>query len=108
LARKMLGSESAPPELLNHATLLRYGRELGLDTAALESALSGQLHQSAIDRDVEVARGLGIEATPAFIINGYALLGAQPLRRFDRLVRLALEESGGSTALSPVPVPKMQ
>lgn len=97
MARRMLGSPTQPPEVLDQGTLLRYGDELGLERAALENAITTRLHQDDIARDMATARELEINATPGFIINGYRLVGAHPLRRFDRLIRLSLEEMDASS-----------
>jgi protein-disulfide isomerase len=52
--------------------------------------MNGGAHHAAIAADEQVARKLSVHGTPSFFINGYALSGAQPLERFERLVRLAL------------------
>jgi predicted DsbA family dithiol-disulfide isomerase len=46
---------------------------------------------------VAIASELEINATPGFVINGYRLLGAHPLRRFERLIRLSLEDAQASS-----------
>jgi protein-disulfide isomerase len=60
--------------------------------ARYEAAMRDGSHDAAIDRDVSLAQRLGITGTPTFVVNGYQLVGAQPLSRFERLVRLALQE----------------
>jgi predicted DsbA family dithiol-disulfide isomerase len=100
MARRMLGTRDVPPERLDRPTLERYAEELGLDRGEFARGLSDDRHGEVIARDVTVAEGAGIHATPGFIINGYRLLGAHPTRRFERLVRLSLEEHGAATAAS--------
>lgn len=63
---------------------------IGLDDAKFVAAMNAGAHYSAIADDEAIARKLGVHGTPSFFINGYALSGAQPLERFERLVRLAL------------------
>ncbi len=75
---------------LKRADLLGYGGRLGLDVAKLERALDTQKHQKAIDADKKIAKTAGISGTPAFVINGYYLSGAQPYSKFKKLVERAL------------------
>lgn len=78
---------------LNGETLAQAARELGLESTRFNQALEQGTHVAAIEADQEAARVLGVQGTPAFFVGPYALEGAQPLARFDRLVRLVLEES---------------
>jgi protein-disulfide isomerase len=41
-------------------------------------------------KDKALADDAGIRGTPAFVINGYYLSGAQPLKAFKRIIRYAL------------------
>jgi protein-disulfide isomerase len=45
-----------------------------------------------IAADEADAKAAGLSGTPAFIINGYHLSGAQSLRQFKRIVDRALED----------------
>ena len=40
--------------------------------------------------DVEAAREAGISSTPAFLINGVLLVGAQPVEAFERVIEREL------------------
>ena len=59
--------------------------------AAFEAALDTHKHQAKIARDAEIANKAGIYGTPAFVINGYYLSGAQPVAAFKKLIDLALK-----------------
>nr|WP_245814039.1 thioredoxin domain-containing protein [Rhodococcus marinonascens] len=48
-------------------------------------AASTQFNES-ISRDVSNAQTIGISSTPAFIINGNPILGAQPLAHFEQVI----------------------
>jgi protein-disulfide isomerase len=106
LARRMLGTRDQPPERLDPATLTRYADELGLEHDQFVAGLSDRSHEGVIARDIALGQQLGIEATPGFIINGYRLVGAHPVRRFERLVRLSLEEAGGASTDAPPAAPQ--
>jgi protein-disulfide isomerase len=88
----LFGRSEAGPERLDRTVLARYASGLGADMARYEAAMRDGSHDAAIDRDVSLAQRLGITGTPTFVVNGYQLVGAQPLSRFERLVRLALQE----------------
>jgi len=75
---------------LKRADLLGYGGQIGLDIAKLERALDTGAHQKRIDADKKIAKTAGIRGTPAFVINGYFLSGAQPYSKFKKLVERAL------------------
>ncbi|MGW9612778.1 DsbA family protein [Streptomyces diastaticus] len=61
-----------------------------------EDMESDQAHQ-AVERDLEEGYALGVTSTPAFLVNGTPLLGAQPTETFDQAVRDALTRSEGGT-----------
>lgn len=50
--------------------------------AELDSAEAGQ----AVGRDAEEAVDLGVMTSPSFLINGYPLLGAQPVAEFRNVI----------------------
>jgi protein-disulfide isomerase len=68
----------------------KYANLLQLDPARLASAQSDGHFDSVLEDDKKLAQSAGINGTPAFVINGYYLSGAQPLSAFKRIVRYAL------------------
>jgi protein-disulfide isomerase len=66
--------------------LQRLARQVGLDMTKFESCLSGGMHKTTVQRDIEEGTRLGVTGTPAFFINGRALTGAQPLQAFTRVI----------------------
>lgn len=101
----LLGDDkaTAPSELpqLDVEFLRAEAKAIGLDDAQFVAAMNGGVHHAAIAADERVARELGVHGTPSFFINGYALSGAQPLGRFERLVRLALTPNSTAGDKSP-------
>ncbi len=45
-----------------------------------------------MDVDDKAGSDIGISGTPAFLINGYYISGAQPYQKFKKLVDKALSE----------------
>ena len=48
----------------------------------------------AVQADSEEAAAMGISGTPAFLINGVLLSGAQPLEAFEQVIDRELERAG--------------
>ena len=63
-------------------------RAVGLDEAALVTALEERRYAPRVDEDVELAARIGISAVPAFIIGNRAILGAQPYEVFEQVMAL--------------------
>jgi protein-disulfide isomerase len=75
----------------DRAHLERLALELGVDLNAFNAALDSHKHKAKVDRDVEIASNAHINGTPAFVINGYYLAGAQPEAAFSKIIDLALK-----------------
>jgi protein-disulfide isomerase len=71
---------------LSRETLLALGKRAGMDLNALSAAIDERKHESRIDADRAMADRLGLRGTPAFLVNGRQLMGAQPYEVFHRLV----------------------
>ena len=75
--------------------LLNFAARAGLDAARFREALSTQRHDAEIERDVAVGNALGVEGTPAFLVNDYFFVGAVPFEIMRVIVDRALADSGG-------------
>jgi protein-disulfide isomerase len=79
---------------IKRPALEKYAQEQGLDLAKFKAALDNDAHKAVIDADSKVADDAGISGTPAFVINGYFVSGAQPFPKFKKLIDRALKEAG--------------
>jgi len=70
--------------------LKQYAKDLQLDAAEFERCLESNVQGPAVDADIQDAQRLGISGTPMFFINGRALIGAQPLAAFQKVVESEL------------------
>ncbi len=70
-------------------------QELGLDMDKFKAALDSGKHKAKIEADTKLGNSAGINGTPAFVINGYFLSGAQPEAAFKKLINRALKEAEG-------------
>ena len=72
---------------LSAAALVGFARKAGVpDIARFTAALDNPAAATAVAADLDQASNLGVPSTPAFIINGYPLVGAQPLAEFTALI----------------------
>ena len=78
------------PNGLKRDALDSHARSLGLDMAKFAAALDGHVHLPSIKSDQAIAQAVGISGTPAFIVNGTFISGAQPYRKFRRAIDAAL------------------
>lgn len=66
--------------------LKRYAAQAGIDVKKFDDCLSGGVHKTALQKDIDEGTRLGVSGTPAFFINGRPLTGAQPLEAFARII----------------------
>jgi protein-disulfide isomerase len=66
--------------------LKRYAAQAGIDVKKFDDCLSGGVHKTALQKDIDEGTRLGVTGTPAFFINGRPLTGAQPLEAFARII----------------------
>jgi protein-disulfide isomerase len=85
---KLLGHQGFPHGLEKEA-LVRYASEIGLDVPAFEKALDSRQHAAEVTLDAKAAASVDIHSTPAFVVGGYVLEGAQPLVRFRKWMQRA-------------------
>lgn len=67
--------------------------EAGADERTLERGLETKRWAPKIDRDIELAKRLNANGTPASFVNGVLVSGAQPLGRFKEVIDVELEKA---------------
>jgi protein-disulfide isomerase len=82
-------------DAIKRPALEKIAEELGLDMAKFKQALDTRKHQAKVESDTKIGNAAGVNGTPAFVINGYFLSGAQPAAAFKKLINKALKEAGG-------------
>jgi len=78
---------------LKREDLESYAKEIGLDMDKFKAAMDDHRHKAAVDADDKAGTEIGISGTPAFLINGYYISGAQPFPKFKKLIDKALAET---------------
>lgn len=67
-----------------------FAEELGLDVEAFAACFDSGKYTSQVQADTSFARSLGISGTPAFLVNGRPVMGAQPFETFRTLIEAEL------------------
>jgi protein-disulfide isomerase len=68
-------------------------KKLGADVNKLAKDVSSDQVKNRIKEDMDEAQNFGFSGTPAFLINGVSLVGAQPIEEFSRIIDRQLKES---------------
>ncbi len=90
----IFGSDAADEARTDRPALEKQAQAQGIDMDKFKAALDGSTHKAKIDADAELGNKAGINGTPAFVINGYYVSGAQPEATFKKLINRALKEAG--------------
>jgi protein-disulfide isomerase len=69
---------------------------VGLDSTAFDQCLDSGKYTAEVQKDYQDGLSYGVTGTPAFFINGVAVIGAQPYANFKAVIDAALQEAGGS------------
>ncbi|MEO6600260.1 MAG: thioredoxin domain-containing protein, partial [Polyangiaceae bacterium] len=85
---------AAPEGELTASKLTDLGKKAGLDDARFQAALSTLRHDAEIALDVSAGNAVGVEGTPAFLVNDYFFVGSVPLETMRVIVDRALSDLG--------------
>ncbi|WP_230469803.1 DsbA family protein [Lujinxingia vulgaris] len=70
----------------------KYAAELGMDVEKFKADYDDPAIVATIDEDQKLGESLGVRGTPHFFVNGEVVNGAQPLARFEEIVKKQLGE----------------
>ncbi|HEY6560870.1 MAG TPA: thioredoxin domain-containing protein [Polyangiaceae bacterium] len=93
------------PGGLERASLEKIAQSIGLDMAKFKNALDTGKHKARVQADADAAQKADISGTPAFVVNGYFISGAQPAGAFKRVIARAMKEAQGGGAAAAVRAP---
>ncbi|WP_437785020.1 DsbA family protein [Sorangium sp. So ce1097] len=105
---EVLFKNQGQPEAFSRASLEKYAEEVGLDMTRFKKALDTNTHKAFVDSDNSVAEKAGISGTPAFVVNGYFISGAQPFSKFKKLIDKAMKEAGETAPAARRPAGPVQ
>ena len=78
------------PSKLDPATLSGYAAKLDLDALRFNACVTDGRYKSDIEKDLRDGAKAGVSGTPAFLINGVFLGGAQPAAEFEKVIEAEL------------------
>lgn len=96
--KTLLENQKARSGQANAADLFAdYAAEIGLDRDGFATCLENSDFEAAVEADMQEAMGLGINGTPAFVINGHPVSGALPYEVLEQAVAALLADAAGET-----------
>ena len=87
------GTTRSGPELERDG-LIAIAGELGLDTEKFATDFDSEAVIAQIRANAEAGRSIGVASTPAFLLGGQPIVGAQPTEVFRAALAQALERAG--------------
>jgi protein-disulfide isomerase len=87
---KLFGNQ----QTLDRAHYEQFAQEIGLNVEKFKADLDGHKYKDRIDKDSAEGTKAGASGTPTFFINGYKLVGAQPVDAFKKLIDQELKKKG--------------
>ena len=70
--------------------LKKFAADLKLDTKAFDECLDTGKYTNLVQSETTQAQSLGVRSTPAFVVNGQPLVGAQPYEMFKQVIEQQL------------------
>lgn len=79
--------------IADDATLIRIGKDIGMDEETVNSATSDDKYLEMVNQDIEEARTIGVTGVPFFVFDRkYAVSGAQPPQAFLQTLEKSYSE----------------
>jgi protein-disulfide isomerase len=66
--------------------------DLELDTEKFNECFDSGTYKELVQNQTSTAQSLGVGSTPAFLVNGIAIIGAQPFENFQQVIDEELEK----------------
>jgi protein-disulfide isomerase len=81
-------ADQKPPNsgALTEDHLAAVAEKIGLDVARFRKDLADPKVQAPVEQDFSEGQSIGVTGTPAFLINGNPVIGAQPTETFTRII----------------------
>jgi protein-disulfide isomerase len=70
----------------NNDRLKKFAADLKLDTAKFNACVDSGKYSATVESDTAFMQSVGVTSTPAFLINGQAMMGAQPIEQFRQII----------------------
>lgn len=70
----------------------KWASELGMNSYQFNQCVDTKKYAKAVQDDLNEGVKIGVQGTPSFVVNGIALVGAQPISAFDRVIESELNK----------------
>ena len=77
---------------LDAENLVSLAGDIGLDSTVFQECLDSGKYTDQISRESLAVQSLGVRGTPAFLINGAFISGAQPFDVFQQVIEEQLQQ----------------
>lgn len=91
-----LFASAGSPLAFTGGKLKGYAGDLGLSTQQFNECLDSGKHLKEVEGETAIATFLGARGTPAFLLNGQLISGAQPFEVFEAAIERELKKVGSS------------
>ena len=89
---KLYGSQSGENQgAFSKDNLKNFAQELGLDSQAFNECLDSGKYASLVQQQTDFSSSINVRSTPTFLINGQAVIGAQPFEIFQQTIDALLK-----------------
>ncbi len=65
--------------------LKKFAADLGLDTQSFNECLDSGKYTDFVKQESSLARQIGVQSTPSFVVNGKAIVGAETFDTFKQM-----------------------
>jgi protein-disulfide isomerase len=79
-------------ENLSNDGYKKWAGEIGLNTQQFNQCMDNRKYKEAVEKETAESQRIGVQGTPTFLINGTALVGAQPFASFERAIEAELNK----------------
>lgn len=84
---KLYGSQSGENQgTFSKDSLKKFATDLGMDSSPFNECLDSGKYTQLIQEESRMASSIGVRSTPTFLINGKAVVGAQPFEIFEQTI----------------------
>ena len=89
-------ADQLPPNSgnLDEDYLVSVAEDIGLDVDQFREDMASPEVERAVEKDFSEGQAIGVTGTPAFVINGVPVIGAQPTEVFEQTIEKAAQDAG--------------
>ena len=72
--------------------LKQFAADLKLNTQTFDACLDSGKYSAVVEKESSFAQYLGVQSTPAFLLNGQPIMGGQTFATFQKLIDAAAKQ----------------